>query len=71
MSLTDVMSGSGLTVYPLIGLTLFVFAFVLVLARVFGKGRAEADRRASMLPLEESASVKTGAGVTAERRVRR
>lgn len=53
MSLTDVVSGSGLTVFPLIGLALFVGAFALVLARVFGKNRAEADRRASMLPLEE------------------
>lgn len=71
MSLTDVMSGSGLTVYPLIGLVLFVGAFALVLVRVLGKGRAAADRRASLLPFEESVAVKAGAEVTAQRKERR
>ena len=53
MSLTELMSGAGLSRYAEYALLLFVFAFVLIMWRVFRPSkRAELERQAR-LPLED------------------
>lgn len=52
MTLTDVMSGSGLTLWPIISLILFVVVFAGVIARVVSPARKAQDARAALLPLE-------------------
>lgn len=61
MRLSDVMSHAGLAGYAIAGLVLFLFAFVLVVLRVFRRGTSEEFRAASRLPLED--------GVDPERKV--
>ncbi|TWT41696.1 hypothetical protein RAS1_28170 [Phycisphaerae bacterium RAS1] len=52
MSLTDIMSGAALTLYPKIGLFIFLAAFVAIVVREFLRPRAEVNRNAR-LPLED------------------
>ena len=52
MSLTDIMSASGLVHFAELALVLFVLAFLLVLARTFAPGRRAELERARRLPLE-------------------
>jgi hypothetical protein len=53
MSLTEIMSRAGLTLYPIVALVLFLFAFAVVLARVLGKRNAKALEQHAHLPLED------------------
>jgi hypothetical protein len=52
MSLTDVMSGMHLTIFPQIALVIFAITFVAILIRVCTYPRDEIGRR-SRLPLED------------------
>ena len=53
MSLTDIMSGSGLSVYTEIALLLFLAAFIGIVWRAFSPSRSETLRRAARLPLDD------------------
>ncbi len=64
MKLSDVMSGLGLAVFPIIAMALFLTVFAGVIAYVLRRsGKAEFDR-AAMLPLSEG--VETPAQTTKE-----
>ncbi len=52
MSLTEVMSSAGLTLYPIVAMVLFLVAFTIVLARSLGKSNAERLEKFAHLPLE-------------------
>lgn len=61
MSLTDLMSGADLAVYPQIALVLFLFAFAMTVGRIFGRQRPEEYERCARIVLDEgAASRKTG-----------
>ena len=49
---TDVMSNSGLSLYAVIALVLFILVFVAIVVRIFTARRAEMDRNAR-LPLDD------------------
>lgn len=53
MSLTDIMSASGLVRYAEVALVLFFVAFLIVLGRTFAPGRRGEMERASRLPLTD------------------
>ena len=53
MSLTDLMSHSGLAVYAEIALILFVLAFLVIAVRIFLPGRRAEMDAASRLPLDD------------------
>ena len=53
MSLTEIMSGSGLSVYTEIALLLFLAAFIGIVWRAFSPSRAETLRRAARMPLDD------------------
>lgn len=53
MKLMDVMSASGLSLYAIVALLLFVGAFVAVVLLTLAPGSAERHLRASRLPLED------------------
>jgi cbb3-type cytochrome oxidase subunit 3 len=59
MSLTDIMSSAGLTFWPIAGLVLFMFAFVLVAFRTFGRGSKQAQQEAASLPLQDAPVINT------------
>jgi hypothetical protein len=52
MSLTDIMSGAGLSLLPQAALLLFVAAFATVVVQACVRGRDEIDR-AARLPLSD------------------
>ena len=56
MTLTEIMSNSGLSRYAELGLLLFVFAFVLIIVRVYRPSRRDALERQAKLPLEDDRS---------------
>lgn len=53
MSLTDLMSGAGLTLYPILALAIFLAVFAVITARTFAPARREQLRDAGRLPLHE------------------
>jgi cbb3-type cytochrome oxidase subunit 3 len=53
MSLTDIMSGAGLSLYAEIALLLFLVAFCLIVWRTFSPSRKNEMERAAQLPLED------------------
>jgi cbb3-type cytochrome oxidase subunit 3 len=53
MTLTDIMSGSGLAVYAEIALVMFVSIFAIVLGSVSRRRNPEAWQQAKNLPLDE------------------
>lgn len=53
MKLMDVMSASGLSMYAIVALLLFVGAFIAVVLLIFAPGAKERHERASRLPLED------------------
>ncbi|QOJ01316.1 MAG: hypothetical protein HRU70_12810 [Phycisphaeraceae bacterium] len=53
MSLTDLMSGMDLTIYPLVAMVLFIGVYALVARRVWLEPKVERDRQAG-LPLDDS-----------------
>lgn len=55
MKLVDVMSASGLSMYAIVALVLFVSAFVAVVALTFAPGSAARHARAARLPLDDDA----------------
>jgi hypothetical protein len=60
MKLADVMSASGLSGYAIVALLLFVAAFLMVLMMILAPGSGERLKRASLLPLEDDAEIRTG-----------
>ena len=56
MSLTEIMSNAGLTRYAEWALLLFMFAFVLILVRVFRPARRKALEEQARLPLQDDDS---------------
>ncbi len=65
MKLVDVMSASGLSMYAIVALVLFVAAFVAVVLMILAPGSAERMAQASRLPLDDDSarSVRTGSTV--------
>ena len=62
MSLTDVMSGFALQVFPEVGFVLFGTAFLAVaVSLLLGRNRSHFER-AQALPLEDEAGPRTGRG---------
>lgn len=55
MKLVDVMSASGLSMYAIVALVLFVAAFVAVVLMILAPGAAEKHAQASRLPLDDDA----------------
>ena len=53
MSLTQIMSHAGLTLYPIVALVLFLLAFVVVLFRLVGSNSAEEHKKFGAIPLQE------------------
>ena len=58
MSLTEIMSGAGLSRYAEAALLLFFFAFLVILWQIFRPSRKQALDRAARLPLDDD-SVRT------------
>ena len=57
MSLTEIMSSAGLSRYAEIALVLFLFAFLVILWRIYAPSRKRSLERASRLPLDDDNSV--------------
>jgi cbb3-type cytochrome oxidase subunit 3 len=57
VSLTDIMSSAGLSVYTELALILFVLAFVVIVWRVFSPSMKETWKRAARMPLDDDASL--------------
>ena len=53
MRLTDVMSGMDLSVYPQIGLVIFLAVFAVVTLRLLGRDKGRALQRHASMPLDE------------------
>jgi cbb3-type cytochrome oxidase subunit 3 len=53
MSLTEIMSNAGLSRYAELALLLFVFAFVLIIARLYRPSRRHELEQQAKLPLED------------------
>lgn len=62
MKLVDVMSASGLSMYAIIALVLFVTAFIAVVLMILAPGSSEKLSQASRLPLDDDSvrSPRTG-----------
>jgi cbb3-type cytochrome oxidase subunit 3 len=56
MSLTEIMSNAGLTRYAEWALLLFLFAFLLILVRLFRPSQREELEAQAKLPLEDEPS---------------
>lgn len=55
MRLSDIMSGMDLTVYPEIGLVIFLWVFAAIAARLYGRRRREELERFASMALEPEA----------------
>ncbi len=53
MSLTEIMSGAGLSRYAEVGLVLFFIAFVIILWRIYLPSRKAKWERDARLPLND------------------
>ena len=53
MSLTEIMSHSGLSGYAIVGLVLFMAAFVAIVVRLFLPSRRSELDRAARLPIDD------------------
>jgi hypothetical protein len=53
MKLVDVMSGAGLSMYAIVALLLFVFAFLAVLVRTFAPGSSPRHTADARLPFSD------------------
>ncbi len=62
MKLVDVMSASGLSMYAIVALVLFVAAFLTVVLMILAPGSADRMARASRLPFDDDAARPVGAG---------
>ncbi len=54
MSLTDVMSGAGLWVFPSVALVIFASVFAAAVWRAFSRSGEHARAHAARLPLEDA-----------------
>lgn len=59
MKLVDVMSASGLSMYAIVALVLFVAAFCGVLLMILAPGAAARHAQASRIPFDDDASPST------------
>jgi cbb3-type cytochrome oxidase subunit 3 len=57
VSLTDIMSNAGLSVYTELALVLFVLSFAVILWRVFSPSMKETWKRAARMPLDDEPSL--------------
>ncbi len=64
MTLTDVMSHSGHTIYAIVALVLFVVAFCAIAWRTFARGRRDEMERNRHLPFDDGTETPAGRGVT-------
>ncbi len=55
MRLSDIMSGMDLTVYPEIGLVIFLGVFAAIAARLYGRRRSDELERFASMALEPEA----------------
>lgn len=62
MSLTDVMSGAGLWVFPSIALLIFLAVFIAAVWRAFSRAGAPARAAAARLPLDDAPLARPKAG---------
>ncbi len=53
MSLSDIMGHMDLSVYPQIGLVIFLAVFAMVVSRLLGRRTGEASRAHAMIPLDD------------------
>lgn len=53
MSLTDIMSGAGLSRYAEVGLVLFMLAFLLIIWRIFRPSKKSSYDKAAQMPLDD------------------
>lgn len=53
MSLSDIMGHMDLSVYPQIGLVIFLAVFGLVVARLMGRASAAKSREHALIPLAD------------------
>lgn len=53
MKLVDVMSASGLSIYAIVALLLFVGAFIVVVVLTFAPGSGARHARIARLPLDD------------------
>lgn len=53
MSLTEIMSNAGLSRYAEVALLLFVFAFVMIVWRIFRPSQRQALEQQARLPLDD------------------
>lgn len=53
MKLVDVMSNSGLSIYAIVALVLFLAAFLAVVFTILAPGSKERFARAARLPLDD------------------
>jgi cbb3-type cytochrome oxidase subunit 3 len=53
MTLTDLMSGAGLSGFAEAALLLFILAFAAIVFRIFAPGRRQEMDRAAQLPLDD------------------
>jgi cbb3-type cytochrome oxidase subunit 3 len=53
MKLSDVMSASGLSIYAIVALLLFMLAFLVIVARTFAPGSAARHAADARLPLSD------------------
>lgn len=53
MKLSDIMSAADLTIYPKVALVLFLFAFLLVVVRIYWPGARAQFAQAAALPLDD------------------
>lgn len=56
MKLADIMSASGLSIYAIVALVLFVGAFLAVVVLTFAPGSKARHDRAARLPLDDDAT---------------
>jgi hypothetical protein len=54
MRLTDLMSGANLSLYPQIGLVIFLAVFASIVLRVYGRRRADDHARWAAMPLDDT-----------------
>jgi cytochrome c oxidase cbb3-type subunit 4 len=64
MSMTDVVSHSGLAFYAEVAMVLFILAFLAIVVWVFRPGRTREMDRAAHLPLEDDEPTTPRPGAT-------
>lgn len=62
MSLTELMSNAGLSRYAEVALVLFLFAFLLILVRLFRPSQRDTLERQARLPLDDDPSSRSHLG---------